>query len=51
MWVIVAVTVGGRLLGIVGMVTFIPIASIIYSIVKKDAKQRLQEKEIKISEL
>lgn len=51
MWVIVAVTVGGRLLGIVGMVTFIPLCSILYTLLKKDAKQRLKEKEIDISKV
>lgn len=44
--VIVAVTIGGRLLGIIGMLTFIPITSILYSLIRGNVKKRLAKKDI-----
>ena len=47
-WVIVAVTIGGRLLGIVGMITFIPLASVCHTLVKQHIKTRLKKKNLEI---
>lgn len=47
-WVIVAVTVGGRLLGIVGMVTFIPLASVFYTLLREHTTKRLEKKNLTI---
>lgn len=47
-WVLVAVTLGGSLFGIVGMLVFIPIVSVLYTLLKEDVNQRLIEKEMKI---
>lgn len=47
-WVIVAVTIGGRLLGIVGMVTFIPLVSIIYTLLKEHTTKTLEKKNLTI---
>ena len=33
-WVLVAVTIGGSLMGIVGMLLFIPLVSIVYALFK-----------------
>lgn len=44
MWVMVAVTLGGSLMGIAGMFICIPIASIIYVLIHKDALKRLEKK-------
>lgn len=46
MWTLLAISVGGSLFGIVGMFLGLPIASIIYSLIKKDADQRLKNKDI-----
>ena len=46
-WVLVAVTIGASLNGILGMLLSVPVASIIYSIMKTNIKYRLQEKEQK----
>ena len=41
MWVLVAVTVGGSLFGILGMLLGVPVFSVIYSMIKKDTEKRL----------
>jgi len=46
-WTLLAVTVGGSLFGIVGMLIGLPLASILYAIFKKDLSSRLKEKTIK----
>ena len=43
-WVIVAVTIGISLFGIIGMIISVPITSIIYSIIKEDVNSRLKLK-------
>ena len=43
-WVLVAVTVGASINGILGMLLSVPIVSIIYSIVATNVKYRLDEK-------
>ena len=43
-WTLLAVTVGGSLFGIVGMLIGLPLASILYAIFKKDLSIRLKEK-------
>lgn len=45
-WVLVAVTVGGGLMGIFGMLFFIPLASVLYTLLRKDALARLDTKGI-----
>ncbi|MBO5040673.1 MAG: AI-2E family transporter [Clostridia bacterium] len=44
MWTFAALIIGGALYGVVGMLVFIPIASIIYTIVKSDVAARLKAK-------
>lgn len=46
-WVLVAVTVGASINGVLGMLLSVPICSIIYSIVATNVKYRLEEKENK----
>ena len=41
MWVLVAVTVGGSLFGILGMLLGVPVFSVIYYMIKKDTEKRL----------
>lgn len=45
-WVLVAVVVGGDLMGIIGMLIFVPITSVAYAIVKEYVLQILQAKKI-----
>lgn len=49
MWVLVAVSVGSSLMGIVGMLIFIPIMSVFYIILRGIVNRRLKEKNIKVS--
>lgn len=46
MWVLVAVSVGGSLFGIMGMLTFIPICSVAYSLLREFINNRLKKKNI-----
>lgn len=47
-WVLVAVTLGGNLFGIMGMLTFIPICSVLYALFRVYINRRLAEKNSKI---
>lgn len=41
-WVLVAVTVGGSIMGVVGMLVFIPFSSVIYALLKEMVNVRLK---------
>lgn len=43
-WVLAAVTIGGNLMGIVGMLIFIPIVSVVYTLFRASVYKRLQNK-------
>ena len=45
-WVLVSVTVGGSLFGVVGMITFIPMVSIMYALFRRYIYGRLEKKEL-----
>ena len=47
-WVLVAVTVGASLMGVVGMLIFIPIVSVVYTMLRGIVNRRLKEKKIEI---
>ena len=40
-WVLFAVTIGGSLMGLIGMLVFIPLFSVFYTLVKENVKVRL----------
>jgi len=40
MWVLSAVVIGGGLLGVLGMILFIPLTSVAYSLIRDWVKQR-----------
>ena len=46
-WVLAAVTVGGNLLGIVGMLIFIPLVSVLYTLFREYVYLRLKKQHIK----
>ena len=48
-WVLVAVTLGGNLMGIVGMLIFIPLVSVLYTLFREWVHERLDKKKVKIS--
>lgn len=50
-WVLVAVTVGGNMFGILGILVFIPLCSVLYALFAMFVKKRLREREIPESPL
>jgi len=45
-WVLAAVTLGGKLMGVVGMLIFIPLCSVVYALFREFVRRRLSEKNI-----
>ena len=43
-WVLVAVTVGGSMMGVVGMLLFIPLCSVLYALLREAVHGRLEKK-------
>ena len=48
MWTLLAITVGGNIMGIPGMLIGLPIASIAYALIKETINYKLKEKQIQI---
>ena len=46
MWVLVAVTVGGEIMGVGGMLVMIPLASVFYTLAREFTNKRLEERNI-----
>lgn len=46
MWVLVAVAVGGDLMGVTGMFLMIPVASVVYTLMSEYTGKRLEERQI-----
>ena len=46
LWTLLAITVGGSIFGIVGMIIGLPIASIFYALLKKDIKVRINKRNL-----
>lgn len=49
MWVLMAVTVGGSLMGVVGMLIFIPIVSVVYTLFREWMYKRLKKRGVQVS--
>ena len=45
-WVLAAVTLGGKLMGILGMLFFIPLCSVLYAVFRQYVKDRLTKKAV-----
>lgn len=50
MWVLLAVTVGGGLFGVIGMITAVPITSIVYTLLGEIAGKRLAARHLTVEE-
>lgn len=46
MWTLIAITVGGKLFGVIGMLVGLPLASVLYSLFKNTINEKLKEKEL-----
>ena len=51
MWVLVAVTIGGELMGVGGMLLMIPLASVMYTLAREFTDKRLAERNISAEKL
>ena len=49
-WVLAAVSIGGSLMGVVGMLVFIPIVSVIYTLLRNDVYGQLAKKGLRIDQ-
>lgn len=47
-WVLAAVSIGASLMGIVGMLVFIPIVSVLYALLRGDVYEHLEKKGIAV---
>ena len=45
-WVLVAVSLGGSLMGVVGMLVFIPLISVVYTLFRKYVYKRLKDRKL-----
>lgn len=50
MWTLIAVLVGGKLFGLLGMLFFIPLLAVLYTLITEDTHKKLKEKEITLTE-
>lgn len=48
MWSLLAITVGGKLFGVVGMLIGLPLASVVYSLLKNTVNQKLRDREERV---
>ena len=48
LWTLLAITVGGNLFGVLGMLIGLPLASVVYSLLKESVNKKLEKKEIEI---
>ena len=46
LWVLVAVTIGGSIMGIVGMLAFIPLCSVFYALFRQTVYDRLRDRSV-----
>ncbi len=46
MWVLMAITIGGKLFGIVGMFLMIPVVSVVYTVVQEKTHKNLSKKDL-----
>ena len=51
MWVLVAVTIGGEVMGVGGMLVMIPLASVLYTLLREFTEKRLMERGIPAEKL
>lgn len=51
MWVLVAVTIGGEIMGVAGMLVMIPLVSVFYTLGREFTNHRLEERNIPLEKL
>lgn len=48
MWVLVAVTLGGSMMGVLGMLVYIPMFSVLYRLIREAVSERLKTKQVPV---
>ncbi len=48
LWVLISVSIGGSLMGVIGMIVMVPISSVIYILLREFAKKKVVEKNIPV---
>ena len=51
MWVLVAVTIGGEVMGVAGMLVMIPLASVLYALLREFTERRIAQRNIPMEKL
>ena len=51
MWVLVAVTIGGEIMGVAGMLVMIPLVSVLYTLGREFTNRRLEERNVPLAKL
>ena len=51
MWVLVAVTIGGEIMGVAGMLVMIPLVSVLYTLGREFTDRRLEERNVPLAKL
>ena len=51
MWVLLAVTIGGEIMGVAGMLVMIPLVSVLYTLGREFTNRRLDQKQIPLEKL
>lgn len=51
MWVLVAVTIGGEIMGVAGMLVMIPLVSVLYTLGREFTNKRLEQRNIPLEKL
>lgn len=46
LWTLIAALIGGKLFGLAGIIFFIPLAAVLYTLVREDTNRKLKEKNI-----
>ena len=49
MWTLIAVMLGGQMFGLLGMLFFIPLAAVLYTLITENTTRKLKEKNIDMS--
>lgn len=47
-WVLAAVSIGGSMMGVVGMLVFIPLCSVLYTLLREATNRRLRQRSLKV---
>lgn len=47
LWTLIAALLGGKLFGLPGIIFFIPLVAVLYSLMREDTNRRLKEREVK----